>query len=163
MVLGLLAWDRSAGPAVWGFLALTFFVYPQVVYRVARAARDPLRVEHVNLLLDALLLGVWSAQFGFPLWVSYALLSAATLNNLVNRGLQGLLPSLLAFALGAGRVAARAGSFSAFCFRSVQLVGIGSINRASDHVLGRQILGMDRSIAPEQAADAGFDLKSALT
>ena len=44
----------------------------------------------------------WAAQFGFPTWVSYALLSAATLNNLVNRGLPGLLPSLALFALGAG-------------------------------------------------------------
>ena len=55
------------------------------------------------------------------------------------------------------------GSFSAFCYKSGQLVGIESINRAADHVFGRKILGMNRSIAPEQAADAGFDLKSALT
>jgi 3-phenylpropionate/trans-cinnamate dioxygenase ferredoxin reductase subunit len=55
------------------------------------------------------------------------------------------------------------GSFSAFCYKSGQLVGIESINRASDHVFGRKILGMNRSIAPEQAADASFDLKGALS
>jgi 3-phenylpropionate/trans-cinnamate dioxygenase ferredoxin reductase component len=54
------------------------------------------------------------------------------------------------------------GSFSAFCYKSGQLVGIESINRASDHVFGRKILGLNRSIAPEQAADLSFDLKSAL-
>jgi 3-phenylpropionate/trans-cinnamate dioxygenase ferredoxin reductase subunit len=54
------------------------------------------------------------------------------------------------------------GSFSAFCYKSGQLVGIESINRASDHVFGRKILGLNRSIAPEQAADASFDLKGAL-
>jgi 3-phenylpropionate/trans-cinnamate dioxygenase ferredoxin reductase component len=54
------------------------------------------------------------------------------------------------------------GSFSAFCYKSGQLVGIESINRASDHVFGRKILGMNRSIGPEQAADASFDLKGAL-
>ena len=53
-------------------------------------------------------------------------------------------------------------SFSAFCYKSRQLVGIESINRAGDHVFGRKILGLNRSIAPEQAADASFDLKSAL-
>jgi 3-phenylpropionate/trans-cinnamate dioxygenase ferredoxin reductase subunit len=53
-------------------------------------------------------------------------------------------------------------SFSAFCYRSGQLVGIESINRASDHVFGRKILGMNRSIEPEQAADLSFDLKAAL-
>jgi 3-phenylpropionate/trans-cinnamate dioxygenase ferredoxin reductase component len=54
------------------------------------------------------------------------------------------------------------GSFSAFCYKSGQLVGIESINRASDHVFGRKILGLNRSIEPEQAADLSFDLKAAL-
>jgi 3-phenylpropionate/trans-cinnamate dioxygenase ferredoxin reductase subunit len=53
-------------------------------------------------------------------------------------------------------------SFSAFCYKSGQLVGIESVNRASDHVFGRKILAMNRSIQPEQAGDAGFDLKAAL-
>ena len=53
-------------------------------------------------------------------------------------------------------------SFSAFCYKTGRLVGIESVNRASDHVFGRKILGMNRSIEPEQAADLGFDLKAAL-
>ena len=55
------------------------------------------------------------------------------------------------------------GSFSAFCYKSGQLVGVESINRASDHVFGRRILSLNRSIEPEQAADTSFDLKAALT
>ena len=54
-------------------------------------------------------------------------------------------------------------SFSAFCYKSGQLVGVESINRASDHVFGRKILALNRSIGPEQAADLSFDLKAALT
>jgi 3-phenylpropionate/trans-cinnamate dioxygenase ferredoxin reductase component len=53
-------------------------------------------------------------------------------------------------------------SFSAFCYSSGQLVGIESVNRAADHVFGRKLLGMNRSIAPERVADPGFDLKAAL-
>jgi 3-phenylpropionate/trans-cinnamate dioxygenase ferredoxin reductase component len=53
-------------------------------------------------------------------------------------------------------------SFSAFCYKAGQLVGIESVNRASDHVFGRRILGMNSSIAPEQAQDLSFDLKAAL-
>jgi 3-phenylpropionate/trans-cinnamate dioxygenase ferredoxin reductase subunit len=53
-------------------------------------------------------------------------------------------------------------AFSAFCYKSGKLVGIESINRAGDHMFGRRLLGMDRSIAPDQAADESFDLKSAL-
>jgi 3-phenylpropionate/trans-cinnamate dioxygenase ferredoxin reductase subunit len=54
------------------------------------------------------------------------------------------------------------GSFSAFCYKAGRLIGIESVNRASDHVFGRRILAVDGSIPPEQAADPGFDLKQAL-
>ncbi len=53
-------------------------------------------------------------------------------------------------------------SFSAFCYKAGQLVGIESVNRAADHVFGRKILGMNRSIEAEKAADMSFDLKGAL-
>jgi 3-phenylpropionate/trans-cinnamate dioxygenase ferredoxin reductase subunit len=53
-------------------------------------------------------------------------------------------------------------SFSAFCYKSGQLVGIESINRAADHVFGRKILALNRSIEPEQAEDLSFDLKAAV-
>ena len=55
------------------------------------------------------------------------------------------------------------GAFSAFCYKSGQLVGIESVNRAGDHMFGRRLLAANGSITPEQAADTGFDLKSALT
>jgi 3-phenylpropionate/trans-cinnamate dioxygenase ferredoxin reductase subunit len=53
-------------------------------------------------------------------------------------------------------------AFSAFCYKGDKLLGIESINRAGDHMFGRRLQAMDRSITPEQAADEGFDLKSAL-
>ena len=56
-----------------------------------------------------------------------------------------------------------AGAFSAFCYKAGRLVGIESVNRAGDHMFGRRLLAAHGSITPEQAADAGFDLKSALT
>jgi 3-phenylpropionate/trans-cinnamate dioxygenase ferredoxin reductase component len=55
------------------------------------------------------------------------------------------------------------GAFSAFCYKSGQLVGIESVNRAGDHMFGRRLLAANGSITPEQAADSSFDLKSALT
>ncbi|MBR0714321.1 NAD(P)/FAD-dependent oxidoreductase [Bradyrhizobium liaoningense] len=53
-------------------------------------------------------------------------------------------------------------AFSAFCYKGEELLGIESINRAGDHMFGRRLLGMHRSLAPEHAADENFDLKSAL-
>jgi 3-phenylpropionate/trans-cinnamate dioxygenase ferredoxin reductase subunit len=55
------------------------------------------------------------------------------------------------------------GAFSAFCYKSGQLLGIESVNRAGDHMFGRRLLAANGSITPEQAADTGFDLKGALT
>jgi len=54
-------------------------------------------------------------------------------------------------------------AFSAFCYKSGQLVGIESVNRAGDHMFGRRLLAANGSITPEQAADSAFDLKRALT
>jgi len=53
-------------------------------------------------------------------------------------------------------------AFSAFCYKQGKLVGIESVNRAGDHMFGRRLLPMDRSVEPEQAADPKFDLKRAL-
>src|SRR3982075_3835668 len=55
------------------------------------------------------------------------------------------------------------GAFSAFCYKSGQLVGIESVNRAGAHMFGRRLLAANGSITPEQAVDPGFDLKRALT
>src|SRR5580704_12038458 len=53
-------------------------------------------------------------------------------------------------------------AFSAFCYKAGKLVGIESVNQARDHMFGRRLLPMDRSIEPEQAADQSFDLRRAL-
>jgi 3-phenylpropionate/trans-cinnamate dioxygenase ferredoxin reductase component len=55
------------------------------------------------------------------------------------------------------------GAFSAFCYKGDALLGIESVNRAGDHMFGRRLLGAGGSITPEQAGDASFDLKSALS
>jgi 3-phenylpropionate/trans-cinnamate dioxygenase ferredoxin reductase subunit len=49
-----------------------------------------------------------------------------------------------------------------FCFREGRLIGIESVNRAADHMFGRRLLAAGQSITPDEAADAGFDLKARL-
>lgn len=53
--------------------------------------------------------------------------------------------------------------FSVFCFRGETLLGIESVNRASDHVMGRKLLAQSRQLTPEQVAAADFDLKAFVT
>ena len=84
---------------------------------------------------------------------------STTAPGAVTKPHKGRPPLFLDFCVRGDR---EARSFSAFCYKQDQLVGIESVNRASDHVFGRKILGMNRSILPEQAADPAFDLKAAL-
>ncbi|KRP98736.1 pyridine nucleotide-disulfide oxidoreductase [Bradyrhizobium yuanmingense] len=53
-------------------------------------------------------------------------------------------------------------AFSVFCYKAGKLVAVESVNRASDHIFGRRMLVMGRSLAPERAADENFNLKSEL-
>ena len=93
----------------WSLLFLQFIVYPQLVYLRAVRSTRPARAELDNLFLDAAFLGAWVAFLGFPIWITYALVAAATLNAAVNRGWQGLALALASMALGAGLWAAVGG------------------------------------------------------
>ena len=110
IVVGVFLWERGeAGPAVmpfsfipWVLMALQFLLYPHLVYWRARHSARPMRAELDNLFLDSALLGAWAAALGFPLWITYAFVSATTINAVVNRGLRGLAGSLACCAAGAG-------------------------------------------------------------
>ena len=100
-VLGVVLWERDAGFVAWTMLALQFLAYPHVVYWRAIVSARPTRAELDNLFLDAALLGVWCAELGFPTWITYVLLSATTINAVVNRGAQGVAWSLACTVAGA--------------------------------------------------------------
>jgi 3-phenylpropionate/trans-cinnamate dioxygenase ferredoxin reductase subunit len=51
------------------------------------------------------------------------------------------------------------GSFSVFCFRDGQWLGVESVNRPADHMAARKLLTAKATLTPEQAADMSFDLK----
>src|SRR5687767_10320576 len=100
-VIGVVFWERDAGLVAWTMLALQFLAYPHIVYWRAIVSPHPTRAELDNLFLDAALLGVWCAELGFPTWITYVLLSATTINAVVNRGAQGLAWSLACSVAGA--------------------------------------------------------------
>lgn len=99
--IGLLLWERGAGPGVWGLFALQFLVYPHLVYWRALRSANPNRAERDNLYLDAALLGAWAAFLGFPTWITLAILGSTLLNAAVNRGAQGAAISFACTAAGA--------------------------------------------------------------
>lgn len=101
LVIGLHMGGQGYGIFAWGVLALQFLVYPHLAFYRARMADDPLLAEFSNLIIDSLLLGIWSAALGFPTWIAFTLFISATLNNAINRGWRGALGALGAFLVGA--------------------------------------------------------------
>lgn len=108
-VLAVYLAERGAGPAEWILLAANLLVYPWLAFLRARAARQQVRAELQNLLFDGLLFGVWVAVWGFPLWITFTVFTAVTLNQVVFESLPGLWRSLAAQLIGAGIGAAIAG------------------------------------------------------
>jgi len=101
VAMGMQMLGRDYGGLAWALLALQFLAYPHLLFWRARRARDSLKAEHANLLLDCLLLGIWVAALEFPTWIAFPIFLGTTLNNAMNRGWRGALGALLAFVAGA--------------------------------------------------------------
>ncbi|MDI6747813.1 MAG: diguanylate cyclase [Rhodocyclaceae bacterium] len=86
---------------VWALLPLQFLIYPHLLFWWARRSAKPLQAEFNNLVLDALLMGVWVALLGFPIWIVFAMYIGTTLSNTVTRGWHGSLLGSGAFLMGA--------------------------------------------------------------
>ena len=52
--------------------------------------------------------------------------------------------------------------FSVFRYAGDQLVAVESINSPTDHMTGRKLIANGSNIAPDQAEDPHYDLKTAL-
>jgi diguanylate cyclase len=101
IVVAVVLWECGADRLAWALMVLQFLVYPHLVYWRARFSPRPTRAELDNLFLDAALLAAWCAALGFPTWLTFGVVSATTLNAVVNRGLQGLAWSITCSAGGA--------------------------------------------------------------
>ncbi len=111
-VLGTHLLAVQAGAAMWGLLALQLLAYPHFTYWRARRAADPLRAEMQNLLLDGVLLGMWIAAWGLPLWISFMLFIGVCLNVVIYMGLSSMWKGLLALASGVAVVALASGGLA---------------------------------------------------
>ncbi len=54
------------------------------------------------------------------------------------------------------------GQFSVFCFDGPRLLGIESVNRPADHIIGRRLLDKSIRVTPQQAGDTSLDLRTLL-
>ena len=101
VVMGLLFWERQMGLAAWGMLALQFLAYPHLVWLRALHAGNPRRAELQNMLLDSIVIGLWVAVAGFPMWIAFGGIFSVTLNSAVMSGGRGAAAAVVGFCLGA--------------------------------------------------------------
>lgn len=97
-------WDKHYGPVLWSFVALHLLAYPHLAYQVASRSARSQESEVNNLTLDCLLFGLLTGALHFPLWITFTVYIASTVNITISRGVQGLLRSQAA-AFGGALVA----------------------------------------------------------
>ncbi|MEO8359984.1 MAG: diguanylate cyclase [Vicinamibacteria bacterium] len=93
-------WGKGYSPGFWALLAGTFLIYPQMAHWRACRAPDTQRAELQNLRFDCFLVAIPIAMMGFPLWITFTLFIATTINNSIARGQRGTIPAVINFALG---------------------------------------------------------------
>ncbi len=112
---------QGYGALGWLLLALQFFVYPHLIHWRARRAPDPFRAALHNFLLDAFMLGLWSAALGYPLWISFTFFTSnlvsitlyrSSATTLLLTPLLFFLPAPLGLALWHGPLAPATGALT---------------------------------------------------
>ncbi|MEL0167398.1 MAG: diguanylate cyclase [Pseudomonadaceae bacterium] len=84
----------------WTLLVIQFLIYPHLMYLRASRASTPLASELNSLLCDCFLFGIWISWLGFPLWITYTMVTGVTINLMVFRGPKGLLQAAVALSAG---------------------------------------------------------------
>ncbi|MCK7545607.1 diguanylate cyclase [Marinobacter bryozoorum] len=106
-------WLQQLSPWLYPTLAVSFLVWPQLAYLRARQSADSMHSEFNNLVIDAVIFGLWIAGLGFPVWITFILGISITMNLMVFRGLPGTFQALTG--LAGGVVAG--GLFAGFWFQ----------------------------------------------
>ena len=98
--LGAHLLERPLGGLAWAGLVLQFLIGPQLQYLWARRSGQPIRAEFLNMLVDSIGFGFWTAVLGFPLAVTLILPIGASFNLTAFRGLRGLGEAVVATGAG---------------------------------------------------------------
>jgi diguanylate cyclase len=94
-------WGKGWNPVLWGLIGVHLLAYPHLVFWLARRSPRSQEAEVNNLTVDCLLFGLLMGALQFPLWITFTVYIASTMNITISRGWPGLLRSQLAFFGGA--------------------------------------------------------------
>ncbi|AHG21551.1 diguanylate cyclase [Chania multitudinisentens RB-25] len=86
---------------VWGLLIFNGFIWPHIAYQWSIRSEKPFATETRNLLIDALMGGVWAAMMGFNALPTVVILSMMGMNNIASGGHSLFFKGLIAQIIGA--------------------------------------------------------------
>lgn len=135
----------------WIAVGVLFFSYPQMQYLRARFSVDPMKTEHVNILFDPVMVGVFVVAVHFSLWLAFSAVLGAVISGVTNRGWRCLPITLLGLLVGGVAMVAVSGWHVSWPTSTVatvlSMVGIGS------YLLSVSQFGFRRNLALRQARE----------
>lgn len=93
--------EQPMPTTLWVAWVFTTFVWAHLAYQVSSRAHNSKRAELRNLLIDALIVGLWSTATGFSTWVAACFLVAITTANMSVGGLRLAVKTIGTFVVGA--------------------------------------------------------------
>jgi signal transduction histidine kinase/CheY-like chemotaxis protein len=101
VVLGTAFAARGAGLWAWAALATHMLALPPVYYQVAHRARRPRRAALNSVLVDAVLLGAWTAYLAYQPLTTTAMLASLLMGLLATGGIPFAVTGVALWALAA--------------------------------------------------------------
>lgn len=102
VVAGALLQQGNVSTGMWLLLLAHALAWPPLAHAVAVRQSDPRRAEHRNLLMDAMLVGLWLPAMGFNLVPTALLVTMTGMNNLAVGGFRLFWRALPLQALSVG-------------------------------------------------------------
>ena len=100
LAVAAVLYELEAAIGWWALLFINGFVWPHLAFLVSHRTEKPDRVEHVNLLLDSALVGLWIPVMQFNLLVSVVIAAMVWMDNIAVDGMRLFCKGLLASAIG---------------------------------------------------------------
>lgn len=100
LVISLLIFEQGWSYWYFAFMIPYFLVYPHLVLLASKLAPDKKSIEIGAMMFDAFILGIWTANIHFFMWMSFAFLASTVLNNIIVGGYRQLLKALPLFIIG---------------------------------------------------------------
>lgn len=93
-------WIQHSSWWLFPGLVASFLIWPHLAYLRARRSPDSINAEFDNLIIDAVIFGIWISGLGFPVWIAFILSISTSINLMVYRRPRGLAQSLMGLACG---------------------------------------------------------------